>query len=410
MAPKFVFFDSNTWIYLANGFEVFSGKYLDLHFKVFDILERRVSDGSLVIFTNEIVKEEWKRNEEESAKQLGLLVKRANSYKDQLLSIGEYLGHNETQIEQLIKAVDMQTDRKIHLNRIHIAKVKQFIEHKTENIAICDRHRIEASVMAQRKQAPFRGDKSNSMSDALILLSITDFLDTSKPIDHLAVKYAIKENGGFDSYFITSNFGDFANLPDKHTIHPDLEPILARSGTVYHPSLGPLMEQLEKEFLTQDELRALEATDRSIHCYICDCDYPSLKFSEPIRIYDPYKSNGSYNLNQLLLFDDIVPVFHKDGPYSNVETGYCRHCNTDFIVCPNCDCMFNIEEDETVECPECYYKFLLEVEKGFKDKTHSHTYSIVQEFTCIYCGDSFHENNTENLCEFCLEYQHNTQT
>ena len=71
MAPKFVFFDSSMWIYLANGFKVFSGKYLDLHFKIFDILERRAAEGSLVILTNEIVKEEWERNEEESAKQLG---------------------------------------------------------------------------------------------------------------------------------------------------------------------------------------------------------------------------------------------------------------------------------------------------------------------------------------------------
>lgn len=200
------------------------------------------------------------------------------------------------------------------------------------------------------------------MSDALILLSITDFLDTSKPIDHPAVKYAIREGGGFSSYFITSNFGDFANLPDKHRIHPDLEPILARSNTRYYPSLGPLIEEFEKEFLSRDELQALEDSDSFFSCYICEGEYRSLKFSDTRRVYDPYKFNGSFDPDQLVLFNDI-PFNDQDDPFSEIDTAYCGHCNTDFIVCPNCHSMFNIDVDEITDCVECHYKFKLEMEK-----------------------------------------------
>jgi len=404
MAPKFVFFDSNTWIYLSNGFEVFSKKYLDLHFKVFEILQKRVWDGSLIIFTNEIVKEEWKRNEEDAATQLRVLTDKAKSYTDQLRAIGQYLDHDQDQIEKMVTAVIEQTDKKIEMNKRHIEKVKHFIEHQTQTVAVTDEHRIEASLMAQRTQAPFRGDKSNSMSDALILLSITDFLDTSKPIDHPAVNYAIREDGAFSSYFISSNFGDFANLPDKHTIHPDLEPILARSGTVYHPSLGPLIEELEKEFLSHDELRALELSDGFFNCYLCEADYRTLKFSEPRRTYDPYKFNRPFDPNQLILFDDI-PLPDNEKPFSNVETAYCGHCNTDFIVCPNCDTMFNIDVDEVSDCPGCHYNFFLEVVRNRKGAIDRYVFSIVKQFACTNCGDQSLKVNEEGMCDACVGYK-----
>jgi len=409
MAPKFVFFDSNTWIYLANGFDVFSNNYLELHFKVFEILEKRVLDGSLVIFTNEIIKEEWARHHDDAAKQISIIKGKAKNYKDQLRSIGAFIGQNQDQIDQLINAIDEQTNQKIKLHEEHIERVKKFIEKHTDTIEVSDKHRIEASQMAQRKQAPFRGDKSNSMADALILLSITDFLDTSKHIDHGAVQYALHEDGAIESYFVTSNFGDFAALPDKHTIHPDLVPILARSGTSYFPSLVPLINNLEKEFFAQDELRAIEAADCSIHCGVCDSEYASVRFSSPAKLFDPYKLQGSNDPDQLSLFDSET-VSTPEEPYSNVETAYCENCGTDYVICPNCDAMFNIKENETTPCPECHYKFLLHIEKDRKGSIHSYEYLIVQEFTCKDCGDDFDEVNEDGICETCAEYKHIAET
>jgi hypothetical protein len=404
MAPKFVFFDSNTWIYLANGFDIFSNNYLELHFKVFEILEKRVSDGSLIIFTNEIIKQEWARHQDDAATQIGLIKSKAKSYKDQLRTIGAFIGQNKEQIDLLTKAVDEETEKKIALHVRHIERVKKFIEERTEPIAVSDKHRIEATQMAQRKQAPFRGDKSNSMSDALILLSITDFLDTSKKIEHAAVQYALQEDGAIESYFITSNFGDFAALPDKHTIHPDLAPILARSGTAYYPSLVPLINNLEKEFLTQDELRAIEAADRSIHCQVCDSEYPSVQFSNPTRLFDPFKGNNSNDPSQLLLFNDI-PVYDSEEPFSEVEIAYCDHCGADFITCPNCDEMVHIKENEKIQCTGCHYKFLLHVERDRKGTIHGYEHIIVRDFTCNDCGEDFDEVDENGLCETCADYK-----
>jgi len=44
MAPQYIFLDTNNWIYLANGFNVLSKEHDDLHFRVFDIIEKRVDD------------------------------------------------------------------------------------------------------------------------------------------------------------------------------------------------------------------------------------------------------------------------------------------------------------------------------------------------------------------------------
>lgn len=404
MGPKFAFFDSNTWIYLANGFNVFSNKYEDLHFKVFEILEKRVSDGSLVIFTNEIIKEEWARHQDDAAHQIGLLKNKSKSYKDQLRTISAYIGQTKEQLDELIKAVDEETDKKILQHEQHIDRVKKFIEAHTDVIVVSDQHRIEASQMAQRKQAPFLGDKSNSMSDALILLSITDFLNSSKKNNHPAVKYALGEDGVVESYFVTSNFSDFAALPNKHKIHPDLEPILARSGTEYQPSLGLLINDLEKEFLTQDELRAIEDADRSTYCEVCNSEYASVQFSATTNVFDPFKFEGYVDPNQLTLFDTEMENL-KDEPFVDLETAYCDHCNADYVVCPNCQEMVHVKENEKTPCTGCYYKFMLDVERDRKGLVHGYSFTIIRDFTCSDCGDEFDEFSELGLCETCEEYR-----
>lgn len=404
VAPKFVFFDSNTWIYLANGFDVFANKYLELHFKVFEILEKRVLSGDLVIFTNGIIKEEWARHQDDAAIQIKNIINKANHYKDQLRDIGRFTAGNEQYIEHLIKSVDEETQRKVALHEAHIEKVKKFIEDRTEAIAVSDQHRIEASQMAQRKQAPFIGDKSNSMSDALILLSITDFLDTSKKNDNPAVRFALAEAGWVESYFITSNFNDFAALPDKHSIHPDLAPILARSGTFYYPSLGPLINKLEKEFLTQDELRAIEEADRSTFCQVCDSDYPTVQFCAPTSVFDPFKFNGHVDPSQLELFEKGAEVVREE-PFSDVESAFCDHCGADYIICPNCYDMVHLKQNEKTACTGCEYNFIVKVTRDRKGAIHGYEYEIVRNFLCIDCGDSFEEVDHSGCCETCAEYR-----
>lgn len=403
MSPKFAFFDTNTWIYLANGFDAFAKQYGDLHFKVFDILEKRVNDGSLVIFTNEIIKAEWLRHLDDAAHQVKQLNIDAKKYKDQLLAIGSYLGQNKDEIDELIKCVDETTARKIAKHEQHIERVKKFIDERTEIIAVDDEHRVEASKMALSKQAPFCGDKSNSMADALILLSITDFLDLTKANHHPAVKYALQEDGVVESYFVTSNFNDFAALPDKHTIHPDLAPILARSGTVYYPTLGLLVNKLEKEFLTQDELRVIENADHSIYCSVCDGEYPSIQISKETKLFDPFKLDGSNNPDQLSIFEEIAPVYQD--PFVDVQTAYCDNCGADFITCPNCGDMLHIKEDEKTSCTGCHYKFLLQVERDRKGAIHGHEFIIVRNYICEDCGDDCDDVDEQGVCETCAEYR-----
>ena len=218
-----------------------------------------------------------------------------------------------------------------------------------------------------------------------------------------AVKYALQEDGVVESYFVTSNFNDFAALPDKHMIHPDLAPILARSGTIYYPTLGLLINKLEKEFLSQDELRAIENAEHAIYCPVCDGEYPSIQFSSPTKVFDPFKLDGSKDPDQLSIFEDAEPIYQE--PYAEVETAYCDHCGADFFTCPNCGDMVHIKENEKTPCTGCHYKFELHLERDRKGAIHGQEFIIVKDYTCEDCGDDFDDVDEHGLCENCAEYK-----
>jgi predicted nucleic acid-binding protein len=71
---KYIFLDTNNWIYLCNGYNVYSGKHEELHFKIFDTLKKRSEEGSLRFLINDIVIDEWTRNESQRREQLNALL------------------------------------------------------------------------------------------------------------------------------------------------------------------------------------------------------------------------------------------------------------------------------------------------------------------------------------------------
>ena len=85
--PKFIFLDTNNWIYLANGFNILAGDHDDLHLKVFDIIEKRVDDGSLVFLVNDIIFEEFARNKARTEEKIQKIERRAKGCIDQLKGV-----------------------------------------------------------------------------------------------------------------------------------------------------------------------------------------------------------------------------------------------------------------------------------------------------------------------------------
>jgi hypothetical protein len=402
-----VFLDTNNWIYLSNGFNIFSGEHEDLHFKVFDIIEKRVADGSLVFLVNDIVLDEFERNKATTQLYIKELKKKVKNYINTLKELKIFTPTNVENIDDLIADIKAKSDEKIALQTAHIARLEDFIKTKTKKISITDEHKVECTDMAVAKRAPFIGDKKNSAADALLLVSAIDHIVKNEK-EKLEVFGETFDMGFPKSFFVSSNAGDFSHPNDKKVIHPDLEPILARSNTKFYYSLNPLVTSLEKDFLTKEEFEFIEEAegDDWIKCEVCENLWSRIEFGNPTDVFDPNKVFD--DPNQLEIFGDAL----KKAPtpshnaYVAVRLGRCDYCSTDYVECPNCNAIVNLNEyNTTIECTNCEYKFRLNVKMGRKGDIEEEYLEIVQEYICENCGETVDGINEEGLCGECGEYE-----
>lgn len=221
---KFIFLDTNNWIYLSNGFNILSNKHDELHLKIFDTIKKRVNDGSLVFLINDIVIDEWNRNKSEAENQIIAIQNKYKAYLNSLNVIQEFISCNRKRITKLKKVLEEKYNEKIQRHRDHIKSVEEFLLKETVKIDISDKNKIEASNLALAKKAPFIGDKKNSMADALILLSSIEYIYENEKID-ISLFSEIKEKQLYfpESYFMSTNEDEFSSFDDKEIIHPDLE-------------------------------------------------------------------------------------------------------------------------------------------------------------------------------------------
>lgn len=127
----FIFLDTNNWIYLSNGFNVWSNKHDELHFKVFDIITRRVADESLVVLVNDIVIDEWQRNKAQTEEQLRQIENKYKSYSSYLSAIKDFAGGSEKKYKKVHKALKNKYEEKVEQYREHVDKVEEFLLNKT---------------------------------------------------------------------------------------------------------------------------------------------------------------------------------------------------------------------------------------------------------------------------------------
>lgn len=412
---KYIFLDTNNWIYLSNGFNILSNKHDELHFKIFDFIKKHTADNNLVFLINDIVIEEWERNKKNTENQIKDLTNKLNSYIKKLDLIKQVLNGEEDQYIEVLKGkITTELESRIEQHKEHIKEVEDFLKTKTKKIAVLDSIKIQATDMAVQKKAPFIGDKKNSMADALILLS---------SIDH------IKRNLGFElpfsddkdlmypeSYFVSSNKGDFSNPDNREKIHADLQPLLDTTSTQFYYTLAQLIRSIEEEFLTKEEEERLEAEhdEHYTSCDFCNQPYESVHISDPFMVLDENKVQS----------DDRQLEFSYDGTegvekpktslvdfQTKLRDAHCNYCSASYIVCECGEFTYIEEYNEVFECKgECGNFFIVNADIDTKGMIHSLDYEIrVRPTKCQKCGRSdvpmFEETDLCVECENFYSYE-----
>lgn len=408
---KYIFLDTNNWIYLSNGFNILSNNYDELHLKIFNIIKKRVDEGLLVFLVNDIVIEEWRRNKPQTENQIKYIEDKYKDYKKKLKSIKGFIKEGlDLEMQKVQDELNLAFNRKKEILKNHVDEVEYFLLNKTQKIPLNDNIKVEAANLALAKKAPFIGEKKNSMADALILLSSIEYIDQNhktvfppQAVDNQKQIVLFPE-----SYFVSSNKGDFSSETDKEKIHPDLEPKLEKTQTQFYFTLGKLINSLEEEFLTIDEVRAIEYADDSSYCDICDYSYyPSVQFSE--EFYIPDGNKGQYLAGQYRIEFEGVEKFeyNKVDFMSAIRTAYCSYCGAEYIECP-CGELNHLDDyNKKINCTGgCGNVFIAHADFDRKGCIYSLEYEIINEKICQGCGNVVDDVNDSDLCKKCEDGYH----
>ena len=392
---KVIILDTNNWIYLSNGFNVYSNKHDELHLKVFEKIKKWTDQGSITFLTNDIIIEEWERNKSEASKQIDYIKRKCDSYSTNLDVIRKFIGYNPKELTRLKKMLDTEYENKVEKHRAHIREVEEFIHNSLVKIPVTDQVKIQAADRALRKEAPFVGEKKNSMADALLLLSALEYVSVNKTTIS-------------SSFFVSSNKGDFSSKESSEVIHPDLKPLLDKTNTEFFFTLGKLAQSIE-EFLTIEELKVIEHANEPRYCDVCDYQlYPTVEFSQYLSIYNPLKGEASDSPDQMNMFE-LETEKNSEPDYEpnlvEIRTADCSWCAAEYIECV-CGELVHIEEYNTpLECIGCGITYRANADIDRKGTIYKLDYEIIESYTCSKCGGEFEWVDEIGMCRECAEYE-----
>jgi hypothetical protein len=205
--------------------------------EIIDEINERIITGEIVLFTNEIIQEEWTRHKNDT---INAIIKRIKSETNSAKRLSYFL--TERIKEAFNNAIaEYESDEKYLLDMANylIKKVDDLIFNKSKVTEITDSLKLKIIELAIDKKAPFH-HKSNSVGDALILFSYIEFLE--------------KDSERSSAYFLTINPDDFslsAKEAEKNVIHPDLAPYLEKVQLKYTTEMKnvfTLADEISKDF------------------------------------------------------------------------------------------------------------------------------------------------------------------
>ncbi|GAB4022719.1 hypothetical protein GCM10028808_71060 [Spirosoma migulaei] len=372
----YLILDTNIWIYLASSYDPKTGNYQDgLHFKLLTALKKMVEDGRITILTTNIIKEEWNRNRSATEGLIQEYQKKIDANKANVKHFKKYLEETDAVIlDSLHQKFAQRIEQIISNNEQHIIEVEYLLFNHTEEIEIEDKIKIIAADFAVQKKAPFKGNKSNSMADAYILLSAVEYL--KKRINNW--KWDENDEDFFQypsSFFVTANKGDFSNSAKIEEPDEDLKGVFDSVKMHYRINLATLLNELEDAILKAEELEEFERLqdeyERNLdYCDVCSPDdehvlLTTILFNSEIAITHEIVTNEveaqEYDPNQLTLFNEIqkLPAIRFKPSNSNKESvpiGNCNYCGTAHIKCYECQsavALLDNKENNSIECEDC---------------------------------------------------------
>ncbi|BDS13089.1 PIN domain-containing protein [Aureispira anguillae] len=320
--------DTNTWIYLANGFNPQTNRNEEkLHFELIDWVIEKIQNQECRVFSNYIIVLEWKRNKESCEALIKKYDAQIKSKKNELRSKRRDI-ENFSKYAAEFKTLEEDLKSKIERNRSHIEKIEKILDEATE-IPVEDSHRIKATELAIEKKAPFH-HKNNSVADAIIFLSTADFFTYH---EDLCIK---------DTLFISNNTSDFGVTSKSTTLHPDLAEMVKDKPIIFEPNLAAALKLGDSIIAKYQEYINYINRD-CIGCLVTcrgeEMGLGEVEFDSIVKV----KTNDSgfiYNPKQLLL--DFGPDFKftaedliemENRYHIEIQTGECNFCDTLHLRC-----------------------------------------------------------------------------
>lgn len=350
----YIVFDTNIWVYLANGYDsekgnYFSGMFSEHHFELLKKIKEKTSTGKYRILINDIIIKEWQRNQQNTEELINCLSKRKTEIDNSLKLIKAFLSESDYETQkELIRKSKLEIENKIVQNKTHINEVEKFLLMNCIHIPISENVLKKVSELAMEKSsAPFLSDKNN-FPDAVILYSSVEYLEDKLKID---------ESRGI---FISNNFKDFTDSSNIDEFHSDIKKSIGSLDLTYVRHLTKLIdfgESLEEDINYFLELKREAIEESHFQCQNIFCEFDENYFGSG------YFNNTIRVANSIEEFEDpnqlkIFPIQKlSEVPTDNIKTvdiGKCDICGTIHIACPNCkSLMINEDTSNGYYCNEC---------------------------------------------------------
>jgi hypothetical protein len=320
--------DTQIWIYLAKGFNQDTKiKDEEAHFLMVKWILEKIEAKKCRIFSNYIIKIEWKRNKMVCNERIVSLERQITNKKNELKNKRKSLNYLELAKE--FRKTEKEIKEKISKNKNHIQTIDKILANSID-IRIDDKHKLMAVDLAIDKRPPFH-NKKNSVADAIIFLSTVDYF-------YYDDEFCIN-----DTIFI-SNDTDFSESKKNKKFHPELARMLSDKPIIFETNLAKALE-LGEEIIAKYQ-KYLDYLNRDCIGCLMDCkgveygmgevefnDYVEIKINESGYKYNPnqllMQLGGNYNISA----DELKALEKRN--YIRIELGECNFCNAIHI---RCDC------------------------------------------------------------------------
>jgi hypothetical protein len=232
-------------------------------------LKNLVSNDKIKILTADLIIKEWQRNKQS---RFSLIEKHKRTLEGQvsnLKSIRTRLDEEDRHnIDQVISKFQDKVQSEIENNKKHIREVEDLLNNYTIKFQITSDIKARVADWAVEKNAPFKGAKSNSTADALILFGSIDYLTEIARIVNIDEEIYLYP----ESIFVTGNTGDFSDTSEKEKLHADLVPCFT-DKMVDGTNLAKVLNTVE-ELFKESEIELIEEQIEEYNA-IARCGIPS---------------------------------------------------------------------------------------------------------------------------------------